>query len=44
MEDKGPGQREPKDQREGGGRAQPANETMREKPWLQKPFLPNDSV
>ena len=26
------------------GRALPTNETMKEKPWLNQPFLPNEAV
>jgi len=45
VEDKGPGQEDREDERRGdGGRVLPANETMQEKPWLNKSFLPNASV
>ena len=45
VEDKGPGQGGQRDERGAdGGMALPANETMKEKPWLNKPFLPNASV
>ena len=41
VEDKGPGQEDREDERRGdGGRVLPANETMQEKPRLNKPFLP----